>query len=1005
MAKGETHAYLLTLPAGCFADLAVDQQGVDVKVVVYGPDGRALATSDRFFGSRGVEPVPIIAERPGRYRLEVRPSGTLEPSGKYQVRLVALRPATPGDRDRVAAEELFARGGDLRQRGDHQSLAAAVSAFQQAREGFRVLGERGREADILDSLARASLSLGKTDDAIAFDRQALALNQSLGREREVERIWIELGRAYQYRGERHQALDCYRQALELSQRLDDRWAQAASLQNLGMVYHWLGETGQAIDHYKQALELWRLLGNRSDKAKTGANLGDLYQSIGETQQALDRLEPALALFVAERNAGEEARTLNSIGVAYSRNGRQQKAIETLERALLVERRIGDPSREALTLNDLGCVYFLLGDRRQARTYFAHARALYRQLDDRPAEAVALANVAWADANAGRPQAAVESYGQALPLLAAFGDRTTEAAARLGLARARRSFGDLAGSLEAVERGIAQVESLRGTTASPAIRAAFQARNQEFYSFAVDLLMAMHRDAEALAAAERARARGLLDRLAESGFDLKRGVDPTLLARINEADRRVNEADRLRSQLQGSGAIPARLAAADRQLRQALSESDQAQTALRLASPGYAALHTALTHPRSLTVREIQEQVLDDDTVLLEYSLGNERSFLWAVTSEGLAARELPGRSVIEGAARSGYERLERSRETLAQMPAEEARTELSQLLLQPVTGLLGRKRLLIVPDGALHYLPFAALPVPGSSEPLVAGHEVVTSPSASALAVERRELAGRRPAPGVLAVVADPVFEASDPRVGRPAAVVAPAAWRGSSPVGGDRFQRLGYSRAEAEALKALVPPEERLDALDFKASRETVLSGALARYRIIHFATHGMLDTENPGLSKLVFSQVDEQGRPRNGFVWAHEIYGLSLPADLVVLSACHTALGQEIRGEGLVGLTRGFQYAGARAVLVSLWEVDDEATAELMRLFYSAMLKHGQPPAAALRTAQEALRHEDGWQAPYYWAGFVLQGDWRQRINQSAPPGSTHGRPEPRGLTRRMR
>ena len=576
-----------------------------------------------------------------------------------------------------------------------------------------------------------------------------------------------------------------------------------------------------------------------------------------------------------------------------------------------------------------------------------------------------------------------------------------------MARARRSLGDLAGSLEAVEESIAQVESLRGTTASPTIRAAFQVRNQEFYSFAVDLLMAMHRDAAALAAAERARARGLLDRLVESGVDLKRGVDPTLLARLNEADRRVDDADRRRAQLQGSGAAPTRQAAADRELRRALAESDQAQTALRLASPGYAALHAALTHPRSLTMREIQDQVLDDDTVLLEYFLGSERSFLWAVTAKGLVARELPGRATIEAAARRGYERLERSRETLAQIPAEEARTELSQLLLQPVAGLLGRKRLLIVPDGALHYLPFAALPVPGSSAPLVAGHEVVTSPSASALAVERRELAGRRPAPGVLAVVADPVFEAGDPRVRRRPALVAPAAWRGSSPVAGDRFQRLGYSRAEADALKTLVPPAERLEALDFKASRDTVLSGALARYRILHFATHGLLDTENPGLSKLVFSQVDEQGRPRNGFVWAHEIYGLRLPADLVVLSACHTALGQEIRGEGLVGLTRGFQYAGARAVLVSLWEVDDEATAELMRLFYREMLEHGQPPAAALRTAQEALRRQPGWEAPYYWAGFVLQGDWRAgqpfqpiRLNRSAPPGSIRQEPVPRGL-----
>jgi len=193
-------------------------------------------------------------------------------------------------------------------------------------------------------------------------------------------------------------------------------------------------------------------------------------------------------------------------------------------------------------------------------------------------------------------------------------------------------------------------------------------------------------------------------------------------------------------------------------------------------------------------------------------------------------------------------------------------------------------------------------------------------------------------------------------------------------------FARLPYSRAEADAILAMAPPSSRLSALGFDASRETVLSGRLSTYRIVHFATHGVLDTAHPELSRIVLTQVDERGRPRgDGSLRAHEIYRLSLPADLVVLSACRTALGPQIRGEGLVGLTRGFLYAGARSVLVSLWEVDDRATAELMRLFYHHLLIRHQPPAAALRAAQTALCREPGWEAPTFWAGFVLQGDPR--------------------------
>lgn len=971
MVLGVPDAYAVDLPAGVFADLGVEQKRIDVAVTVTDPAGRQLAASDSLFGAEGWEPVPIVTERAGRYMVKVQGRPTPRPA-RYEIRLAALRPATPADRARVAAERLFARAEALRQRGDRSSLAAAVATGLQALAGFRELGATGRQADVLYSLSYACRDLDRIPEALGYGNQALALFRKLGRGREAGRTLNDLGQLYRAQGDRPQALAAYGEALTINRRLGETWAQAVTLQGLGMVDRSSGETGKAIGHYEEALALWRRLGDRLGEARTLATLGDLYQSVGDPQRALDHLEPALAIFASARRPREEASALTSLGDALGRKGEGAKAVAALERALAIERRTGDRWGEARTLNDLGWVYILLHDWRHVRESFARARALYREAGDRPAEAVAVANVAWADAEAGRLPAAVAGYGEALPLLAGFGDRDAEASALLGLAQARRGLGDLAGAQAAVEQGIGRVESLRGASASRDLRAAFLASRQQPYAFAVDLAMERHRrqpgagwDAQALAAAERARGRGLLDLLAESGADLRSGVDPALLARADAADRQVDEADRWRWQLPSPEAGQA--------LRQALDGADRAQAELRLASPAYA----ALTRPHPSSVPEIRKQVLDGDTLLLEYHLGRERSFLWAVTAEGLAAYDLPPRAEIEEAARRCYELLERSRETLARRPAEEALAHLSDLLLKPAAGLLGSKRLLIVPDGALHYLPFAALPVPGSSEPLVAGHEVVTSPSASALAVARRELAGRPPAPGTLAVVADPVFDAEDPRVSRRSGVATVA--RRAPPVGEGRFQRLGYSHAEAEALESQVPPAERLDAQGFKASRETVLSGVLARYRIVHFATHGWLDTGNPGLSKLVLSQIDEQGRPRNGFVWAHEIYGLKLPADLVVLSACHTALGQEIRGEGLVGLTRGFQYAGARAVLVSLWEVDDEATAELMRLFYREMLKGGRAPAAALRSAQDTLRKRPEWSTPFYWAGFVLQGDWQ--------------------------
>jgi len=198
-----------------------------------------------------------------------------------------------------------------------------------------------------------------------------------------------------------------------------------------------------------------------------------------------------------------------------------------------------------------------------------------------------------------------------------------------------------------------------------------------------------------------------------------------------------------------------------------------------------------------------------------------------------------------------------------------------------------------------------------------------------------------------VAVVADPAFDPRDPT-----------------------FERLPASRQEAEAIAALAPPGQARLALGLQASRPEVLGDRLSGYRAVHFATHGVVDAEHPSLSGLALS---------DGFLNLRDVYGLRLGADLVVLSGCRTALGREVRGEGLAGLARGFFHAGAPRVVASLWKVEDRATAELMIRFYRGMWSEGLTPAAALRAAQLSIRTERRWRDPYFWAGFVLQGDWR--------------------------
>jgi CHAT domain-containing protein len=192
-------------------------------------------------------------------------------------------------------------------------------------------------------------------------------------------------------------------------------------------------------------------------------------------------------------------------------------------------------------------------------------------------------------------------------------------------------------------------------------------------------------------------------------------------------------------------------------------------------------------------------------------------------------------------------------------------------------------------------------------------------------------------------------------------------------------LRRLRFSRQEAEEIVRLAADDPNLEAVDFDANRALATSAEMGQYRIVHFATHGLINNEHPELSGIVLSLVDRQGRPQNGFLRLYDLYNLKLSADLVVLSACQTALGKEIKGEGLVGLTRGFMYAGAPRVVASLWQIDDRASAEFMKRFYQAMLGQKLRPAAALRAAQVSMQSDKRWHEPHYWAAFTLQGEWK--------------------------
>jgi CHAT domain-containing protein len=675
---------------------------------------------------------------------------------------------------------------------------------------------------------------------------------------------------------------------------------------------------------------------------------------------------ALALYKALGDRYSEGLTLINIGTAYINLKDWLKALEYFNLALPIARAADDRRwTEAMVLTSIGRAENALGNSPEALQYLNEALALHKSLHNRIWESYTLADLGVAYDSLGQPEKALDYFNQALTLTRDIAHYNGQAGSLLRIARLERDRGNLSEARKRIEMALEINESLRARVVNQESRTSFSASRRDFYEFYVDLLMRLDQKAEALQANERARARGLLETLTESRVDIRQGVDAQLLERERALQQQINDEElrRVRGEV------------VEKRINQLLADYNAVQAEIRVRSPRYA----ALTHPVPLTLQDIQQRVLDDRTMLLEYALGQEKSYLWVVTQSELKSFVLPKRSVIEVAARRVYDLLLVSNKTQARRPAELALAELGRMILGPAASLLTKERIVIVADGALEYVPFAALSSDSAYQPLIARHEVVSLPSASVLDVLRRE--DRQRAPEALAVLADAVFQSDDSRLKAHASSGAAQSdlMRLAADAGAVNFSRLPFSRREAEAIVAKAGAPRSLMALDFTASRDTVFNTKLDQYRIIHFATHALLNGQHPALSGIVLSLYDEQGRPIDGFVRAHEIYNLKLNADLVVLSACRTALGSEIKGEGLVGLTRGFMYAGTPSVVASLWDVRDEATAELMSRFYEKIFKDRLQPAAALRAAQLSMWKERRWSTPYYWAGFILQGEWR--------------------------
>jgi CHAT domain-containing protein/Flp pilus assembly protein TadD len=914
------------------------------------------------------------------------------------------------DRPKEAAEALNNSGVVYSSLGLSQK---AIEAYQEALTLRRAAGDRAGVANTLDNIGLSYLDAGELQKALDHISQALALFRELNERPGIANTLNNIGGVYLTWGDYRKALEYFDEALELRRALGHHREEAIALNNIGRVYELLGEAQKALDYDQLALELGRKLQLRGIEATSINNIGIVYDWLGDRDKALEDYKQALDIFRATNNRNGEASSLNNVASFYVHTlNDPQTAIEYTRKALEIRRALGQRIAEANELDNLGFMQNKLGDARKAIEYHRQALEMRRALGHRPGEAASLTNLGAAHFALGELQPAFDYFNQALAMHRTMGRKSMEAISLYGLAQVESKRGNLDAARSRMEEALNIIESLRGKAATQDLRASFLAKKQDYYEFYIDLLLRTHTqepakryDLVALQASERARSRSLLELLTEARIDVDQGIPPELKQRERITYSRIAF---LQSRLVGAYSEPKpdqeKVKALEEEMKKVDVEREQLNMEIREKHPRYASLQ----YPAPLGLKEIQS-LLDERTVLLEYALGKDTSFLFAVTSNDFLVARLPASTSIA-------QHVGALREAITVRPQRNAlgkqinnSRELYRELIGPAEKVLSNKqKLIIVPSGILHYLPFEVLLSSGDEKTLPAANSsawpyllrryaISYVQSAGVLASLRRRGDEAPPPKKTFLAFADPDY--GNETAAEPGFVRA----RVRSAFGDQqsfKLQRLIESRREVEEIAKLHSRNQVDLFLGDQATEENVKATSLADYRYIHFATHGLLNENRPPYSGLILSLASEVSAPQgdaqkspaagakpaeniraeleDGLLQVYEVFSLKLNADLVVLSACETGLGKDVKGEGLVGLTNAFLYSGARSVLVSLWNVQDRSTADLMVNLYKEM-GHDHDRGEALRQAKLKLIEGRRYSQPYYWAPFVLVGERR--------------------------
>jgi CHAT domain-containing protein/tetratricopeptide (TPR) repeat protein len=990
LGQGQTRTVRIHATAGDALEItATPDSQLVVKTSLFDPAGQLTAVTPSLGGTGGRARIVAYAAASGDFRLEVTSQMFRAEVRTCTIALASRHPASDADRMDAEAHQEFAKAAQAatgasgmrtaiqlldrprelaRQTGDGVlemrstfgkgqflamlgDLQAALPFFGESLELSRKMQDKRAEAHTLDDIGLVYANLERYQDAIKQYNLAMELEGQIGQPWETALTLANLADAESAIGRVDLALDCLKEQEQIRKDLNDEFGLTETELGMADVYLMTGEPERALEKLIETLPHWPRFRDKEDGKESEIaayrNLGFAYTAIGNYDSAATALRQAMNLARALANPRVTADTLVTEAQLAPLRGDSARALQICEQALAASRAASYRRGEALTDIELAKLQMAGGHPRVARAPLEQALGIATQLGQPYDEANARRELGIVDAALGDTAAAQQEYAAALAIERRIGDRFGEVQTLVESARLDDRLQQPERSLSSLEEALAVIDRTRSSLAAPELRASYLASQRAAYELSARILMRLSTkhpsegyDLRAFDISERAHARTLLDAIGETRNAV--ASDAGLPVHLNAVDASLHALASAENSPHREARI-AELLATRNQLELQAGAMSEGATPLSLAA--------------------IRERLLGGGTVLLEYLTGPEQSHLWVVSRTGFRHYSLPGEAVLRAAVLRLYDSLTTAnhlplthaiaeRQALLAAADERASQEaaaLERVLLPMPESELGKGSLVIIADGPIQMVPFGFL-LRGSPRP------ISMEPSASVLA-RLRDL--EKPDPdGRILIVADPAYNGFS---------------AGASAL---PLSQLPLSRQEAEDIVKLAPGRATT-LMDFNATLPSFENLAADRYAVIHIAAHTLLDDRHPDLSGLVLSLVDRQGHRRDGFLPLLDIYKLRLQTGLVVLSSCETFIGRDLRGEGFLGLSRGFLYAGARQVLASLWKVDDRATAAFMQRFYSAYLHDHLSAPAALRRAQSEMALDPAWRSPRYWAGFVLEGD----------------------------